>query len=127
MSAAACQTAGDASMFPCAETPARSIVAAVGDARGAGVRGGAAVGGEERDLAEVALLVRRDQLGERVRGRRAGGEEVEPARAVAALGERLGRDGADPGRAHAHIPTPNARDCTATPSSPLASSRPTIE
>jgi hypothetical protein len=32
-----------------------------------------------------------------------------------------------PGRAQAHMPTPNARDCTATPSSPFRSSRPTIE
>jgi hypothetical protein len=32
-----------------------------------------------------------------------------------------------PGRAQAQIPHPKARDWTATPSSPLASSRPTIE
>ena len=56
-------------MFPCAETPGARGVAAVGDARGARVRGRAAVGGEEGDLAEVALLVGRDQLGERVRRR----------------------------------------------------------
>jgi hypothetical protein len=32
-----------------------------------------------------------------------------------------------PGCTQAQMPTPKARDCTATPSSPLASSRPMIE
>jgi hypothetical protein len=59
------------------------------------VRGGSPVGGEERDLAEVAPVVRREQLGERVVRARAGREQFEPARAVALLGERLRGDRAD--------------------------------
>jgi hypothetical protein len=63
----------------------------------------------ERDLAEVPLLVRLEQLAESIRRRRACGQEIEPARAVAALRERLRSHGADarpsPGAAaHAERP-----------------------
>ena len=70
-------------------------VAAVGDAGGSGVRCRPPVGGEERDLAELLLLVLCHQVGQGIRGRLAGSEAVEPARPVAALGERLRSDRAD--------------------------------
>ena len=70
-------------------------VAAVRDAGGAGVGCRPPVGGEERDLAELLLLVRCDKLGERSLGRLAGAEQIEPPGPVAALGERLRRDRAD--------------------------------
>jgi hypothetical protein len=61
------------------------------------VRGRPAVGGEEGDLAVLLLLVLRDQVGQGIRGRLAGGQPIESAWAVAALGEGLGGDRSDAG------------------------------
>jgi hypothetical protein len=93
VTAAASHTAGEASMFPCAETPAAAHLAAVGDARGAGMRGRPAVA-EEGDLAEVPLPVGLEQLGQRIRRRMTGSKPVEASWAVAALREGLRRDDA---------------------------------
>ncbi len=88
--------------------------------------GRVAVGREDGDLAEVAL-VRLDQLGERLHRRCSAGEQLEPARAVAPLGERLRRHRADPRERPGTEADAERARLYATPSSPLFSSRPTIE
>jgi hypothetical protein len=52
---------------------------------------------DERDLTEVAPLVVGDELGQRLGGRVSGVQQLETARAVAAVGEGLRRDRADAG------------------------------
>src|SRR4029079_7525234 len=72
-------------------------VACVGYAARAGVRRSRAVHVDERDLTDRAALLGRDQLVERLTRIAPLGEQRQPPRAVAALGERLGRDRADTG------------------------------
>jgi len=68
----------------------------VGNAVGTGVRRGSPVCGEDRDLANRLVGIRRDERGERLLGRLPGLEQLEAERAVAPLGVRLRRDDADP-------------------------------
>lgn len=53
-------------------------MAAIGDARCSRVRGRAAVGSEEGDLAAIPALVRLDELGESVPGDRPAASRLSP-------------------------------------------------
>ena len=80
------------------------------------------------ELAETACASSASSSSSARRGRSSCGNQVEPARAVGGLGDRLRRDRANPGAAQMTIdPTENQCDWTATPSSPVAGSRATIE
>ena len=108
--------------------PGTLEVAAVGDAARTGVRGRPSSAIDEGDLPHVPQLVLREERVERLARRLPALHRRKPALAVPALGERLRRDGTDPGSAHAHAaPVLNARDCTATPSSLLSVSHATSE
>ena len=72
-------------------------MAGVGDARLARVRGRGPVGAQDRDLAHGLIRVGGGERGERLLGRLAGLEQLQPERPVAPFRERLRGHGADPG------------------------------
>ena len=69
----------------------------VGDATGAGVRGGASRAVDHPDLAHCLARVGGDERGEYRLRTLAGAHALEAERAVGDLGERLGRDRTDAG------------------------------
>ncbi len=105
-SAMAGQTSALRIMFACALKPLAGDVAGLGDAQLAGVRGGAAECIDDADLTDRFLRVGAHEAGEGVLGSTPDPQQLERERAVAALGERLGRDRADrrrrPGHGVAH-------------------------
>ena len=84
-------------MFACTVQPGSGAMTGVGDAAGAGVRGGASVAVDHADLAHGLARIGGDERGERGVGALARAHALEAERAVGDLGERLRRDTADAG------------------------------
>src|SRR5207253_9020934 len=104
------------------------VVAAVTDAAAAGMRGRDTGGIDHADLAELLLGVRGDQACERLFRRAPRLHQLEAERAVAALGDRLRRHGADPGQRPGDTGADSERaGLDRAPNSPVSGSRATIE
>ena len=86
------------------------------ECRGIGVRGHTTFRVDHRHLTHLGVGIRPQQRGEHRGHGRAGAHQVQPARPVRGIDERLRRDRADPGSAQVTpAPTVNQCDCTATP------------
>jgi hypothetical protein len=121
-------TSGEAIMFACAEKCSPAWWPGVGDAALARVRRHPALRVDHRHLPVAGLLVRGHGAVERLLRRGALLQQVQDARPVGRVDDGLRGHRPTPARTHGTTgPTANQWDWTATPTAPVAGSKPTME